>query len=708
MYRRAIFGCFERHAVGELRRIIRAAPVVRSEGRRRALISVANNYAANKFDLLGTGWTTSCERETGRGFSGTPPASTHEGPEGTNSYLRVSRASAAYADEVRRLVDPNYRWIDWQRDFKSGFRWVSETPSAFVRFGNIPGADIKVPWELSKLQHLPQLAIAAANCSERAEADRFLRAFRNQVLDFVATNPPGYGAAWCTAMCASIRIANILVAHDLFLSVGMATDAGFERVLYRTTQDHVRYVVDNLDVWVDRQRNNHFIANVAGLAVAGAFLPESTYSNDVCRLVLTAIESEARHQFNADGSSTEGSTAYHAFASEMMAWSVAFVQTLSSERLDRIINARGRTLSGLARSFLKCNPAPDRSTFLDFGNGNWLRDRIIASSAFLADCIDDSGRIVQVGDNDSGRFFKLCPVFEKLSAGEAVRRYESLTGYGLEQACDSYWDEDLLDYTSVTATLTAVTQPARITDTDAVEFQVVNSMRACSVPLETSFPPAHDDFQLEPPDARWDGFNPTIEFDNGALCISRLQPSAPVTCSAYADFGLYVFRSSDFLLYVRCGGMESLSTVGHPHDDQLSVALQVGGTWLIQDPGTFVYTADPAERQFYRSRSAHFVPGWSQWAGDSPADVFDGLTGTRSAQLLYADQNRFVGSLEVEGKVIVRTIHLSGSEIVLRDTEDGIPMDLATAFRNVSNIAPSVGYGKRLNVSTPVERMEPA
>ena len=55
----------------------------------------------------------------------------------------------------------DYEPIDWQLDFKSGYRWSDWTWYRVIRCGNIRGADVKVPWELGRLQHLPQLALAA-------------------------------------------------------------------------------------------------------------------------------------------------------------------------------------------------------------------------------------------------------------------------------------------------------------------------------------------------------------------------------------------------------------------------------------------------------------------------------------------------------------------------------------------------------------------
>ena len=54
--------------------------------------------------------------------------------------------------------------IDWQCDFKSGRSWPLDHISQLV-ISYPDGSDIKVPWELSRFQHLPR-------AGRRLSADR--------------------------------------------------------------------------------------------------------------------------------------------------------------------------------------------------------------------------------------------------------------------------------------------------------------------------------------------------------------------------------------------------------------------------------------------------------------------------------------------------------------------------------------------------------
>ena len=53
-----------------------------------------------------------------------------------------------------------------------------------------------------------------------------------------------------------------------------------------------------------------------------------------------------------------------------------------------------------------------------------------------------------------------------------------------------------------------------------------------------------------------------------------------------------------------CGGLGMLNG-GHGHADALSLVLNVGGTEILTDPGTFLYNGSPEWRNFFRSTRAH-------------------------------------------------------------------------------------------------------
>ena len=80
------------------------------------------------------------------------------------------------------------------------------------------------------------------------------------------------------------------------------------------------------------------------------------------------------------------------------------------------------------------------------------------------------------------------------------------------------------------------------------------------------------------------------------------------TSRAFRDSGYFVMRESwndaaDWAL-IRCGPHASRCGA-HAHADALAVELAIGGHTVFIDPGTYVYTASRAERDYFRSSAAH-------------------------------------------------------------------------------------------------------
>jgi len=93
--------------------------------------------------------------------------------------------------------------IDWSRDFKSGRRWPLRQ-SSLLRVAYEDGSDVKVPWELSRFQHLPLLASAGQVNEVGAQLE-----------SWIAANPVELGVNWTTTMDVAIRAANWVAALAL-------------------------------------------------------------------------------------------------------------------------------------------------------------------------------------------------------------------------------------------------------------------------------------------------------------------------------------------------------------------------------------------------------------------------------------------------------------------------------------------------------------
>jgi len=215
---------------------------------------ITEHYLQHRFDLLGSGWVQVKHGMSCRGLE-----AYHYEME--NLTPTVNAANLAESKRIFALIDKDYMLIDWHLDFKSGYRWSETTWYQDITYGHKLGVDVKVPWELARMQHLPQLAFQYA----LTDKDQiYQREFRHQVLDFMATNPPRFGVNWCCTMDVGIRVANWLVAYDLFCAYGAEFDEAFLKLFKRSVYEHGRHIINNLE-WSPDLRSNHYLSDIIGL-----------------------------------------------------------------------------------------------------------------------------------------------------------------------------------------------------------------------------------------------------------------------------------------------------------------------------------------------------------------------------------------------------------------------------------------------------------
>ena len=509
---------------------------------------------------------------------------------------RINPANLEYAEKVWALLDQDYMPIDWQLDFKSGYRWSEKTRSHRIQYGHLPGVDVKVPWELARMQHLPQLAWVYA--AEKKEP--YVREFRNQVLDFIATNPPRFGVNWSCTMDVGIRIANWLITYDLLTKYGAQFDPEFERAFTSSIYDHGKHIMDHLE-WMPTFRSNHYLANIVGLLFVAAYLPGT---DEWLNFSIRELIKEVPLQFHEDGSSFEGSTSYHCLSAQIVAYATALA-----------ICKKGKD----------CFP-------------QWYYERLEKMADFVLDITKPNGEIVQIGDHDSGYLFRLFPPYDNHLNRRAL--IEELSFKSLyPHAFPSHKQRQ---------------QKTLSGDLDTWKEKLKELKQT-----QISFP-----------------------------CMTD-----GIECTAYPDFGLYIYRNTHLFLSVRVGSIGHLGRGGHAHNDQLCVELVIDGKEIAVDPGTYLYTPLPKRRNDYRSVKAHFAP---QILGKEPSDIETGvfiMDEDPKGECLHFDKEAFLGVHKGYGFPVYRLIEF-GSEIVITDFSSGetlIPIE--EVLKQVQAVPFSPGYG---------------
>jgi hypothetical protein len=202
--------------------------------------------------------------------------------------------------------------IDWHLDFKSGTRWDRRLFYTEVPFGHVPGADIKVPWELSRCHHLPVLAQAYLLVGD----ERYAREVIAQIRDWLATNPPQFGVNWASPMDVAIRAVNWLWTAGLLSEAAECGDE-FSAQLLAGLLAHGRFLRANLEMDGQGVTTNHYLAGVVGLLYLGLCLPELGEAGEWRTFATQALVRELDRQVLPDGVDYESSIPYHRLVTEM-------------------------------------------------------------------------------------------------------------------------------------------------------------------------------------------------------------------------------------------------------------------------------------------------------------------------------------------------------------------------------------------------------
>jgi heparinase II/III-like protein len=253
--------------------------------------------------------------------------------------------------------------IDWQLDFKSGRRWPLRHIS-LVTISYPDDSDIKVPWELSRFQHLPLLAATWRVTGER----RYLDELGAQLEDWIERNPVEFGANWACTMDVAIRAANWVAALAMVADDAHA-EPWFERALVSLLL-HGRFIRSHLE-WAN-VRGNHYLSDVVGLTPLAALFSGSAEGRAWADWAAAELMSEMDHQVHADGCDHEASIPYHRLVCELFVCGTQAVDALIPGRL------------------------PDR-----------FRERLDLMLQFTADYTRPDGLAPQVGDADDGRYLPL-------------------------------------------------------------------------------------------------------------------------------------------------------------------------------------------------------------------------------------------------------------------------------------------------------------
>jgi uncharacterized heparinase superfamily protein len=295
----------------------------------------------------------------------------------------------AFADEIRagRYLFLGYGTAElgtrpkWNLDFISGTEWayVRRECRECIRHD---GSDVKVPYELSRLQFLPVLGKAHVLSGD----DSYRRAAKDLLSHWIQSNPVPVGVNWTLAMEAALRAMSICFLLNL-LSPFRREEQSWLTTVTRSLAQHLLYIEANIE-FSHLSTSNHYLSDIVGLYCLSMFLDGEGMAARR-REYRQRIEAEMAKQVYEDGGDYEGATGYQVLVAQL------FTTALLLMRTERC--------------------APARLAFVE---------RLRMMFRFLNTVASPSGELPQVGDCDDGRTellvddlqqMILCPVAERNS-----------------------------------------------------------------------------------------------------------------------------------------------------------------------------------------------------------------------------------------------------------------------------------------------------
>ncbi len=261
-----------------------------------------------------------------------------------------------------RPLPPAGPW-PWSTDWRHGHTWERLHFREYDHYGpREEPYDVRAVWELTRLWFLQPLLQAAAIDS----AGPWDRATLEILEDFESSNPVGHTINW-HPMEVAMRSVSLALLLGMARSLPQRSEPLIAALLRMLTL-HAAFLYRTVEY--GNIRHNHFMANAAALAVAGATL-QGSYPPARRWLAYGAahLEREIPAQVLPDGVGFEKSTSYHRMVTEL--------QLLTIIALERA----GAPLTAMAR------------------------ERVHRAARFSAHTTRADGLSVNFGDNDGARVF---------------------------------------------------------------------------------------------------------------------------------------------------------------------------------------------------------------------------------------------------------------------------------------------------------------
>lgn len=210
------------------------------------------------------------------------------------------------------------RPIDWNCDVKTNHRW----PQAYaksIEYSNLDRpSDVKIPWEISRLQWL----IPAGQAYLIGSDERYAESVRDTILEWLDANPYAHTVNWSCTMEAAMRIFTFTWFFQVFARSAAWSDETFRFRLLQSIYLHAEYTERHIEI--SDIAGNHYTADAAALVFAGLFFGEGENPKRWLALGWRTLCEELPRQVYSDGVDFEASVPYHRLVQELFLFSAIY------------------------------------------------------------------------------------------------------------------------------------------------------------------------------------------------------------------------------------------------------------------------------------------------------------------------------------------------------------------------------------------------
>lgn len=295
----------------------------------------------------------------------------------------LQKAKAALENRVSLLGMVNIclgHDINWNKDYKTGKIWPNKYSKDIEYNNEGQPSDVKIPWEISRLQWLIPLGQGFVLTLD----EQYARKARDTVAHWIQKNPYAGSVNWSCTMEPAMRIFTFMWLLAIFGGSKSWQKQNFRFEFLKTLLLHADYVDRHFEI--SDLNGNHCTADAAALYTASLLLRDHGSAKRWQTRAWDILTVELPRQVGVDGVDFEGSIPYHRLVTELFVFPALYREAVG-HHVPNWYKERCLAMADFINSYMRSNGTSpllgdaDDARLLPLGNQG------IGDHAYLADLI---------------------------------------------------------------------------------------------------------------------------------------------------------------------------------------------------------------------------------------------------------------------------------------------------------------------------------